>query len=76
LVQSQVSQPLSQLYKIQLGIRAKELDSKITSEKARAERQAVIKDVKQAYYAVLQSESQLEAAEASVKQYRELDRVV
>jgi outer membrane protein TolC len=72
----QVSQPLSQLYKIQLGIRAKELDTKITSEKARAERQSLIKDVKQAYYSVLQSESQLEAAEANVKQYQELDRVV
>ncbi len=75
-VQSQVSQPLSQLYKIQLGIRAKELDSTITSEKARAERQSLIKDVKLAYYAVLQSESQIEAAEANVKQYQELDRVV
>ena len=72
----QVSQPLSQLYKIQLGIRAKELDTKITGEKARAERQSLIKDVKQAYYSVLQSESQLEAAEANVKQYQELDRVV
>ena len=72
----QVTQPLSQLYKIQLGIRAKELDTKITSEKARAERQSLITDVKQAYYAVLQSESQLEAAEANVKQYQELDRVV
>jgi outer membrane protein TolC len=76
LVQSEVSQPLSQLYKIHLGIRAKELDSRITSEKVRAERQSVVKDVKQAYYAVLQSESQLEAAEANVKQYQELDRVV
>jgi outer membrane protein len=73
---SQVTQPLSQLYKIQLGIRAKELDAKITSEKVRAEQQALIKDVKQAYYAVLQSESQVEAAEANVKQYQELDRVV
>ena len=76
IVQSQVSQPLSQLYKIQLGIRAKELDTRITSEKVRAERQSVVKDVKQAYYAVLQSESQLEAVEANVKQYQELDRVV
>jgi outer membrane protein TolC len=75
-VLSQVTQPLSQLYKIQLGVRAKELDAKITGEKARAERQTLIKDVKQAYYAVLQSESQLESAEANVKQYQELDRVV
>jgi outer membrane protein len=75
-VVSQVTQPLSQLYKIHLGVRAQELNSQLTSEKARAERQDVVKAVKQAYYAVLQSESELEAADASVKQYQELDRVV
>jgi outer membrane protein TolC len=75
-VVGQVTQPLSQLYKINLGVRAQQLSAEVTSEKARAQRQAVIKDVKQAYYAVLQSESALEAAEASVKQYQELDRVV
>lgn len=75
-VVGQVTQPLAQLYKIHLGLRTQQLNSQIISEKARAERQAVIKDVKQAYYAVLQSESELEAAEATVKQYQELDRVV
>jgi outer membrane protein len=75
-VMSQAKQPLSQLYKINLGVRAQELSAKMAGEKARAERQTLVKDVKQAYYAVLQSESQLEAAEANVKQYQELDRVV
>jgi outer membrane protein len=75
-VVGQATQPLSQLYKIHLGLRAQELDSQVTSEQARAQRQAVVKDVKQAYYAVLQSESALEASEANVKQYQELDRVV
>jgi outer membrane protein len=75
-VMSQATQPLSQLYKINLGVRAQELSAKIAREKARAERQNLVKDVKQAYYAVLQSESELEAAEANVKQYQELDRVV
>lgn len=75
-VVSQATQPLSQLYKIHLGIKAQELNAKIATEKTRAERQNVIKDVKQAYYAVLQSESELDVAEANVKQYQELDRVV
>jgi outer membrane protein len=75
-VVSQATQPLSQLYKIHLGIRAQELNSQLTSEKARAARQGLIKDVKQGYYAVLQSESELDAAEANVQQYQELDRVV
>jgi outer membrane protein TolC len=72
----QVTQPLSQLYKIHLGVRAQELNSQLTDEKYRAQRQSVVRDVKQAYYAVLQSESALDAADANVKQYRELDRVV
>jgi outer membrane protein len=75
-VVSQATQPLSQLYKIHLGVRTQELSSQLSSEKARAERQTLIRDVKQAYYAVLQSESAMEAADANVKQYRELDRVV
>jgi len=75
-VVGQVTQPLSQLYKIHLGLRAQQLSSQLTSEKQRAERQSLIKDVKQAYYGVLQSESALEAEEANVKQYQELDRVV
>jgi len=75
-VMAQAIQPLSQLYKINLGVRAEELSTRIAAEKARAERHDLIKNVRQAYYAVLQSESQLEAAEANVKQYQELDRVV
>jgi len=75
-VVGQVSQPLSQLYKINLGIRSQELNSQLSNEKLRAQRQSVIRDVKQAYYAVLQSESAVEAAAANVTQYEELDRVV
>lgn len=75
-ITSQASQPISQLYKIHLGIRSQEVSSQLNSEKLRAARQSVVKDVKQAYYAVLQSESALDAADASVKQYQELDRVV
>jgi outer membrane protein len=75
-VVGQATQPLSQLYKIQLGVRLQELNAQLNSEKARAERQALVSNVKQAYYAVLQSESALQAVQISVEQYRELDRVV
>jgi outer membrane protein TolC len=75
-VVSQARQPLSQLYKLNLGIKAQELNTAITNEKARAQKHDLIKNVKQAYYAVLQSESALAAAEANVQQYQELDRVV
>ncbi len=76
LVISQVNQPLSQLYKIHLGLRAQQISWQLDNEKTRAQRQAVISSVKQAYFAVLQSESALQAEEASVKHYKELDRVV
>jgi len=50
----------------------------LTSETTeyRAKRQSVVSDVKQAYYAVLQNESALDAAQALVKQYEETDRIV
>lgn len=75
-VVSQATQPLSQLYQLHLGVKAQELNVQLTNEKLRAQRQTVVRDVKQAYYAVLQAESQLDVAEASIKQYQELDRVV
>jgi outer membrane protein TolC len=72
----QVTQPLSQLYKIHLAVRQQELSVDMNNEKFRAQRQSTVANVKDAYYAVLQTESALQAEEASVKQYEELDRVV
>ena len=71
----QIAQPISQLYKINLGIHTQELGSEYANQEFRAKRQSVVADVKQAYYAVLQTESALEAAKASVIQYEETDRV-
>jgi outer membrane protein TolC len=72
----QVAQPLSQLYKIHLFIREQQLGSDLSSQQYRAKKQSVVADVKQAYYAVLQTESSLDVAQASVKQYEETDRLV
>jgi len=71
----QVAQPLSQLYKIHLFIREQQLSSDLSSQQYRGKRQSLVADVKQAYYAVLQTESALDVAQASVKQYEETDRV-
>ena len=76
IVLAEVSQPLSQLYKIGLAIEEQKLDVDLSRQKYEAKRQAVVADVKQAYYAVLQTESSLDAATATVKQYQETDRVV
>jgi outer membrane protein len=70
----QVAQPLTQLYQIRLAIREQELSSDLASEQYQGQRQAVVASVKQAYYATLQTESALDAAQALVKQYEETDR--
>jgi outer membrane protein len=71
----QVSQPLSQLYQIGLAIHEQKLEADLSRQKYQGKRQSVVADVKQAYYAVLQTESALDAAAAMVKQYQETDRV-
>jgi len=72
---AEASQPLTQLYKIHLAIREQELSSELNSEEYRGKRQSVLANVKQAYYAVLQTESSLDVAQADVKQYEETKRV-
>jgi outer membrane protein len=76
IVTAEVAQPLSQLYKIGLAIEEQRLEVDLSRQKYEAKRQSVVADVKQAYYAVLQTESALDAAAATVKQYQETDRVV
>ena len=71
----QVAQPLSQLYQIHLAVRLQELSTDLASEQYQGKRQSLAADVKQAYYATLQTESSLDAAQALVKQYEETDRV-
>src|ERR1700751_149501 len=71
----QVAQPLTQLYKIKLAIREQELEVELAAAKYQAKRQSIVADVKQAYYAILQTESALQSAEATVLGYKETDRV-
>jgi outer membrane protein len=70
-----VDQPISQLYQIHLAIREQELSSDLASQKYKEKQQSIVADVKQAYYAVLQTESSLDAQQALVKQYQETDRL-
>jgi outer membrane protein TolC len=71
-----VSQPLSQLYRIGLGVRATEIGRDIAQEKLRSQRQSVANDVKRVYYGILQVQSGLEAINEALKLYRELDGLV
>ena len=68
-------QPLSQLYRIGLGVRAGEVSVELAREALRQQQQAVADQVKQDYYAILQTQSALEAASQVVKFYTELDKL-
>lgn len=74
-VLAQFAQPITHLYKIHLSIREQELSAEINSEQYRGTRQNVVANVKQAYYAVLQTESSLEATRSTVKQLEEAYRI-
>jgi outer membrane protein len=71
-----VAQPLSQLPRINLGIRAADLDQQAERERLRRTRQSIVAQVKRLYYGVLQAESALEATNESIAMYRELHRVM
>ncbi|MGE5220237.1 MAG: TolC family protein [Chloroflexota bacterium] len=75
-VNSNITQPLSQLYRIGLGIDQLEVGRGINQEELRSRRHQVIDNVKRAYYGLLQTQSSLEAVEESIKFYRELDQLV
>ena len=75
LMIGQVTQPLSQLYKISLGIRQLEAEQEITTEAERAKKSEIINEVKQSYYGIVQAQSALDAIEESIRLYRETDRI-
>jgi outer membrane protein len=70
----EISQPISQLYKIHLAIHAQQLAVDYSDQEYKVQRQQLVRDVKQAYYAVLQTESLLTSTQASVNSYVELSR--
>jgi outer membrane protein TolC len=72
---AQVLQPISQQYRIGLAIDSAKLARDEEQQKFRSQEQALINNVKQTYYGILQSESALENVRDEVKSYRELDRV-
>lgn len=70
----QMSQPLSQQYKIGLNIRLAKLTKLADEQTLRAQKQSVINQVKKAYYAILQTQSSLASSEENLKFDIELDR--
>jgi len=72
---TRISQPLSQLHSINLNLKQLELKGELAREEVRAKRLKITKDVKRAYFGLLQTQSALEASLENVKLYKELERL-
>lgn len=75
LISAQIQQPLSQLYAIGLNLKKYEINREISQEQTRQKRQAVVADVKNAYFQAMQTESLLRNAEETVRLTREINRI-
>ena len=71
-----VRQPLSQLYKIGLGVQAREQLLEEAREDLRSSRQSLAHQVRKAYYAIVSAEGGLAAARESLAFSRETQRVI
>jgi len=69
------SQPLLSLYKINIHIHGQELSVEQSAQKVREERISIVDDVRQAYYSIVEIQNAIEATDASIQQYKELDRI-
>jgi outer membrane protein TolC len=76
LLYATFAQPLSQLHRINLGVRASELDQQAERERLRRARQTVVAQVKRLYYGILQAQAALQSTNDSIALYRELHRVM
>jgi outer membrane protein TolC len=71
-----VAQPLTQLYKVNLGVKAQRVNRDINKERLRAERAAIVNVVRRLYHAILQAQGAVAVGEEQVAASRELVRVV
>lgn len=74
-VLASASQPLIQLYKINLYLRGQRLSIEEAEQQLREQKQTVVDDVRQAFYKVVEIDNQIESTQVSIKQYEELDRI-
>jgi outer membrane protein TolC len=70
-----IDQPLTQQYKIGLGIRATELGRDIAKEDVRAERQKIAAEVRGAYFDLVSTQAAVDAAREGVRTLEEAQRV-
>lgn len=71
-----VRQPVTQLPRINLNIKVREIDNALAAEELRLQRETVVTDVKRSYSAIVQTEAAVRTAQDNVRFYRELERTV
>jgi outer membrane protein len=76
LTQATLTQPISQLFKINLNVKASTVRRDIEQEQRRQTVQATAANVRKAYYGLLQIDASLRAAEAVLDASRALDSVM
>jgi outer membrane protein TolC len=69
-----VAQPLSQQYKIGLGIKLARVGADVADETVRSRQQATVNEVRRLYYGVLQAESGQRSLQATIEFLRQLDQ--
>ena len=72
LIYGSAAQPISQLYKIRLGIQESQLGEQLARENLRQKKQETAQQVRQAYYQLVETQSQISSADATLKYLTEL----
>lgn len=73
---AQMTQPLTQLKRIGLGIKGAETALGIERERTRGQQLSIVNAVKRLYFGIQQTESALAATDEAIALYRELDRTL
>jgi outer membrane protein TolC len=75
LVHGSAVQPLSQLYKIGLGMHESRIGEALAQENLRLKRQQTVEQVRGAYGELVETQAQLDAAESSLRALTELEQL-
>ncbi|PWT83997.1 MAG: hypothetical protein C5B57_05660 [Blastocatellia bacterium] len=75
-ISSQMTQPLTQLVRINLGVDGAVATRDLERERIREQQLSVVNSVKRLYFAIQQSESAIKVSDEAIALYRELDRTL
>jgi len=75
LTSATVTQPLTQLFRIDLSIKQQKLAAELSQQSYFEREQGIVNEVRRAYYAILQSQSELESQRALLAYLEELQQL-